>query len=123
MDADSRARPGHNQGPPIIAREMIEQAAHGMAALDTDIGAARGRYEYAKEMVKHIKAVHTAVSEASSFAARENEALASSRYRSAIDELRDAAIAFETAKARRETYAMHVDIWRTEKATARAGII
>lgn len=84
------------------------------------IEAATARAERIKceHMLKHIKALEMNKSEGS-VSAQERDAYASDKYKEAIDTLREAVIADEVLRAKREAALALIDAWRTEQANTR----
>jgi len=82
--------------------------------------AATARAERIKceHMLKHIKALEMNKSEGS-VSAQERDAYASGRYKEAIETLREAVIADEVLRAKREAALALIDAWRTEQANSR----
>lgn len=106
----------------LVTEEEVDDALHLLRETATAIARARGRMVRAEAMLKHTKAVATAMSSASSFAARENDALASKQYERAIDELAQATIEFEQLKAQREAAVMTIEVFRTSEASRRNAV-
>ena len=84
------------------------------------LGEAKCRAVKAEHWVKHIEALHSKMSNASSADAREADARTSEAYLQAIHE--DAVASGELAKmyALREAAAMKCESWRTQSATLRS---
>lgn len=107
---------------PIVTEQEVDDALHVLIESTTALARARGRMVRADAMLKHTKAVATAMSGASSFAARENDALASKAYERAIDELAQATIEYEQLKAEREAAVMTIEVFRTIEASRRSNV-
>lgn len=108
---------------PVVTDEEAEEALHALIQSTDRIAQARARVVKADAMLKHVKAVAASLSAASSVQARENEALASKQYKTAIEELAEATFEFERAKSQRENNLAIIEAWRTASSNARAARI
>lgn len=104
---------------PIVDEAQVETALDVLLRSE-DIAQARGDLVFAEKMLAHVKALAAKMSDERSAAAADRAAEASDEYKTAIDRLRDCAIAFEKAKARREWASMVIEVWRTLQATERS---
>lgn len=103
----------------IVTDEDADTALHELLDTVGEIAEARGDEKRLEAMLRHVKAVQTAFSSASSFQARENDGYASKDYAAAIDAYRGAVVRHETIKAKRENAFMVLEMWRTIQASKR----
>lgn len=104
----------------VVSHDDFDNALAFLRDSAKALGEAKARAVKAEHMVKHIEALHSKMSTASSAEARKADARCSEEYLEAINE--DAFAAGELAKlyALREAAAMKCEAWRTEQATLRS---
>lgn len=85
-----------------------------------DHAAARAAYSFAEKQLKVVLAKAAAESNATSVAARENEALRSVAYDLATRDLKKVEEAYYKARDRREAAIAIIDAWRTQQSDMRA---
>lgn len=103
----------------MIEREDAERAAQFLLDSAREIAIARGDMEAAEKMIGHTLAVAASMSDATSEAARDREAKASSEYRTAIAKWRDAVVEFQKLKSLREAAEARIGIYQTNSANER----
>jgi hypothetical protein len=81
---------------------------------------ARAAYEFSEKQLKTVLARRATGSNASSIAARQDEALASVEYAEALEAFRLVAEAYYGARDKREAASACLDAWRTQAADQRA---
>ncbi len=98
--------------------------AHVQHAFDvlksSEHAAARAAYSFAEKQLKVVLAKASAESNATSMAAKENEALRSMAYEQALIDFRKVEEAYYKARDRREAAVAIIDAWRTQAADQRA---
>lgn len=104
----------------IVTDQDVEDALSFLRDSAGDIGEAKRRVVSAGHWMKHVEALETKLSSATSVAAKKVDALCSQRYIEAMDEDARAAGEFEKLKALREAASATIESWRSEGANYRA---
>jgi hypothetical protein len=102
----------------MFDESKVEAAVTFLHEEARDGAEARAERIKCEHMLKHIKALVMNNSEGS-VSAQERDAYASDRYKEAIETLREAVIADELLRAKREAALALIDAWRTEQANSR----
>ena len=103
----------------IVTEEQIHNAVEYLNHNAVKLGQAKATRVKAEYMLKHIKAVAMKQYGAMPVSGQEREALASQSYVDAVTAIFDATVVEETLRAKKETAAMLVDMWRTQSANLR----
>lgn len=103
----------------MIADEEVEKALHWLTGNARTAGELRGARIKAEAMLKHVRAVLFAQSNAKSAAERDAWAHAHARYSEAIEAMSNAVTADEENRALREAAVMRIETWRTMCSNAR----
>jgi hypothetical protein len=118
--AQAEAPPEQPQPERMISDENVGNALDWLRDHAKEIGVAKQREVLAGHMVKHVEALETKMSNASSDAKKKIEARTSKRFLEAITE--DAIASGELARltALREAAQAKIECWRTEQSNFRA---
>lgn len=104
----------------MISEDRVEAAVEYLRDHASTIGKARGRLMFAENSLRRVKAMN--MPEEGSIAERERAAYASDEYRAALEELRDAAVEYETIRALREAASMTIEVWRSQNSARKQGV-
>lgn len=106
----------------IISEDRLEKALRYMAETDAPCAAAKGDVERAEYRCKMVRAREFMTAEGS-VEARKAAAEVSDSVQQAETDRCNAIVAFEAIKAKRQTEALIIDVWRTLEASRRHGNI
>lgn len=104
----------------IVTDAEVSKALDWLRDNAKELGDARARCIRASHMVKVEKALEMKAHNQLPVSQQEREALASERYKDALNEDAVAAGEFEKLKALREAAALKIEAWRTEQSSLRA---
>lgn len=103
----------------FISDDQASKALDWLLANAKNLGELKRQQVLTESMVKRVKAIETLRSEAKTVADRENEALASEAYLTAITEEAEAAGKYEEARALKDAATARIECWRSLTATQR----
>jgi hypothetical protein len=106
----------------VIDESRVEGAVEFLRDTAKQYGQARGYMAFAEGNLRRIKSLELLAAEGS-LGEREAKAYASPRYLEALQDLQNATAEYETLRARRESAAITVDVWRSQNAARRQGAI
>ena len=104
----------------IVTDAEVEKALDWLRDNASEIGEAKRVAIKSDHMLKHVRALAMKHSMETSAAAQEREALASEMYLNAIDEVAEAAGAYEKMRGLREAAALKIGVWQSQSANWRA---
>lgn len=104
----------------IITDERVQAAFDALESTARDLPEAKGRRVYLEAAAKSLRAKLMSESTATSSAAKETDAYASSAYELHIEGLREAVIEEEKLRLFRDNGAITIDAWRTQQSTLRS---
>lgn len=104
----------------IITDEMIQAAFNALEETARDLPEAKAKRVYLEAATKSLKAKLMSESKATSSAAKEMDAYASSNYELHIEGLKEAVVAEESLRLYRDNAAIKIEAWRTEQSTLRS---
>ena len=102
-----------------LDQEGVEAALAYLAESAKEYAEAKGRRVWLEEKRKVIKAQEFSAADGT-VAERESVAYTSMDYRQCVDDLRDAVIAEETARAYRVAAEARIEVWRSLESSRRA---
>jgi hypothetical protein len=103
-----------------INSDLRDKALHILIEGAEALGAAKKRAVLAERMVKRVRAIECARSNAKTVSQREHEAETSASYLNAIYEEADAVGAYETLRAQRDAAEATLETWRSVESSRRA---
>lgn len=103
----------------LVTDDQVEEAIHFLRESAPRVGRARGAVVRTESMVKAVKALIIVHETEGSYTIREQKAMATERYRNAIDAHAEAVTAFETLRAERDNAFAIIETWRSEGANLR----
>ena len=106
----------------MITSDRLQKALTYLAETDESCAEAKAQVERCAYTCKHARALEFQIAEGS-IEARKAAAEVSAAVQKAEDQRIAAIIAYEKLKAKRETEALIVDVWRSLNASRRAGNI
>ena len=104
-------------------RMGVTECLNNLALSDKRHGELKGRVKAWDHRLKTQKALLKLQANAPSNNAKEDEALASNTYQSLVNEYENDCAEFYVLEAERATWALTVEVWRTQQANKRHGNI
>jgi len=104
----------------IVSDESVEKALDWLRDNADDIAEAKRVAVKCEHMLKHTKAVLMKGHAELPVSAQEREAMAHDAFKSAIENVANAAAEYEKLKALREAAALRIEVWRSASANYRA---
>jgi len=108
------------RGNELVTEAQVQTALDFLRDSADDLGKAKGEAVKAEAMLRHTKAIVMKLHIEMPVGAQEREAYASDLYLEQIEAHAEAAAAYETLKARRESALTDIEAWRSAGANYRA---
>ena len=104
----------------LVSEAQVQAALDFLRDSADELGTAKGNAVKAEAMLRHTKALVMKLNVEMPVGAQEREAYASDLYLKQIEAHAEAAAAYETLKARRESAAIDIEAWRSQGTNYRA---
>lgn len=110
---------GHRPAHRLVTDDEVDEAHAFLRESARKIGRARGAVVRTEAMVNAVRALIIVHDTDGSFQLRKEKAMATDRYRAAIEDHAAAVTEFEALKAERENAIALIETWRSEGANLR----
>lgn len=101
----------------------VSECLQNLALSDADYGRLKGRVKWLENRLKIQKSIGVLEADAKSTIQKEHMSYASKEYQDLNDTYRDAVVEMETLGARRKSWELTIEVWRSQNANKRKGNI